>query len=671
MPSGRHESRITHEPPPAFLTALWPPEGPLGYVSAFMDEATQIAALRARISELEAQVEAGRRDTELSRAVLAAIPIFVVRVSSALRIQYINRLAQGLAWEDVLGRSVREWVDPAHWETARSAIEEAITTQTPQRYELLGQGDNGEARHYLTRVVPSQDEQGERCAILVSFDITEMREQERALRESEESLRLVLDVTRMGLWSWDVASDRVTWNEHMFQICGTETPVTPADYIKLAHPEDRGFIEQNVQETLRTGAFQSFEHRIVRPDGQVRWCIAFGKVLQDPGGQPTKLIGGTLDLTEQRRTAEQLRHAQKMEALGQLTAGVAHNFNNMLSIILPTLQILERSVPENHRGLLRGALDAGQRATELVQNMVRFAREPSMSRRHVLSVEDLARHAVDICRRVFDTAITLEERYEAPGALIKASGSDIEQTLVNLLINARDALEQTPCPRILVELTRPDERHVQLRIADNGPGSADTIRERLFEPFFTTKDPGRGTGLGLATAYATLRDHGGTIVLDPSSDGASFVLRLPLWLGAVPAAATSIPPLPRPSFPGWKILLVDDEEPVRRTLSWILEEAGYRCSFAACAAEAIAVLEGSSPVHLILLDRSMPGGLSPAEILRLQELAPGCRLLLHTGQPPPSALARLVDGVLLKPASRELLLERIAALLEGSARPAA
>jgi CheY-like chemotaxis protein len=110
---------------------------------------------------------------------------------------------------------------------------------------------------------------------------------------------------------------------------------------------------------------------------------------------------------------------------------------------------------------------------------------------------------------------------------------------------------------------------------------------------------------------------------------------------------------------------------VRRTLSWLLEEAGYRCSFAASAAEAIAVLEASPGVHLILLDRSMPGGLSPAEILRLQELAPGCRLLLHTGQPPPPSLARLVDGVLLKPASRELLLERIAALLEGSARPAA
>jgi PAS domain S-box-containing protein len=636
-----------------------------------MDEATQIAALRARISELEEQVEVGRRDAELSKAVLAAMPIFVVRVSPALRIQYINRLARGLTREDVLGGDVREWVESAHREVVKDAIEKAIATQTPQRYELLGQGDNGEVRHYLTRVVPSQDEQGERCAVLVSFDITELREQEQALRESEESLRLVLDVTRLGLWSWDVASDKVTWNEHMFQLCGTETPATPTEYIKLVHPEDRGLIEQNIQETLRAGTFHSFEHRIVRPDGQVRWCIAFGKVLHDPGGKMAKIIGGTLDITEQRSTAEQLRHAQKMEALGQLTAGVAHNFNNMLSIILPTLQILERSVPEDRRLLLRGALDAGQRATELVQNMVRFAREPSMSRRHVLSVEDLARHAVDICRRVFDTAISLEERYEAPGALIKASGSDIEQTLVNLLINARDALELTPSPRILVELTRPDERHVQIRITDNGPGIPDAIRERLFEPFFTTKDPGRGTGLGLATAYATLRDHDGTILLDSSSNGASFVLRLPLWLGAAPPATPSIPPLPRPSLPGWKILLVDDEEPVRRTLSWLLEEAGYRCSFAASAAEAIAVLEASPGVHLILLDRSMPGGLSPAEILRLQELAPGCRLLLHTGQPPPPSLARLVDGVLLKPASRELLLERIAALLEGSARPAA
>ncbi len=630
------------------------------------EEASLIAALQARVNELEARVKANTADTELLQAVLKAVPAFIIRMSPALRIQFVNRITGGVPEEKVIGSHIEDWIAPEHRHIAREAILRAIETRQPQHYELDGFGRKGPGEHhYETRIVPIHDPQEGVSVVMVAYDVTEARQQARALQESEASLRIALDATQLGLWSWNAGTDKVSWNDRMFQICGVDTPVNPVGYLNLVHPEEREFVSAGIKNTLATGEFRNIEHRILRPDGSQRWVVTFGKVQAGPDGAPGSIIGGTLDLTEQRHTEEQLRHAQKMEAIGQLTAGVAHNFNNMLSIMLPTLQILERSVPEDRKELLRGALDAGQRAAELVQNMVRFAREPSTGHRHVLSAEDLVRHAVDICRRVFDPSIRIEERYEAPGALARVSGSDIEQTLVNLLLNARDALEFASSPRLLVELTRPEPGRLLIRISDNGAGIPEEIQGRLFQPFFTTKDPGRGTGLGLATAYATLRDHEGTISFTSApGQGTTFSLSLPAWSGAVPVPLCSIPPPSPVPGRGRHVLIVDDEEPVRRTLSWLLQDAGYRCSDASCAAEALACLAVAPGADVVLLDRSMPGGLSTLDIDRLRELAPRCRVLLHTGNPPPTELARRVDGVLLKPASRELLLERIVALLD-------
>lgn len=444
---------------------------PRGIVRCLTEEASLIATLRARIDELEARAKADTTDTELLQAVLKAVPAFILKVSPALRIQFVNRVAEGVDQESVVGSHIDDWVAPEHRHIVREAIERAIETMQPQHYEIDGLGGKGPVEHrYETRIVPVHDPQEGVGVVMAAYDVTEARRQERALRASEASLRVALDATRLGLWSWDAEVDKVCWNDHMFRICGVDTPVNPAAYMNLVHPEDREYVTASLKDTLATGEFRNIEHRIMRSDGSQRWVVAFGKVHTGPDGALKSIIGGTLDLTEQRHTEEKLRHARKMEAIGQLTAGVAHNFNNMLSIMLPTLQILERSVPEDRRGLLRGALDAGQRAAELVQNMVRFAREPSTGHRHVLSAEDLVRHAVDICRRVFDPSIHIEERYEAPAALARVSGSDIEQTLVNLLLNARDALEFTPSPRLLVELARPEPQRLLIRISDNGAG---------------------------------------------------------------------------------------------------------------------------------------------------------------------------------------------------------
>jgi len=639
--------------------------GLASYREWFMTDAEKLAAMQARVDELEAQVQAGAATAELLRAVLEAVPAFVIRVTPSMQIDFINRVVPGLTVEQVLGSPVDGWIAHEYREIARASILRAIETGAPQRYELRGDGEGIAQRHYVTHVVPTRDRRGAPCALLSAFDVTELREQQKALRDSEESLRLALDATRLGLWTWDVETDHVSWNDHMFRLCGTDKPVTPRDYIGLVHPDDREAVEQGIRRSLESGVFESFEHRLLRPDGAVRWAISFGRMIHDAQGKLLKVIGGSLDLTEQRSTEEQLRHAQKLEAVGQLTAGVAHNFNNMLSVILPTLQHIEGLVPPERRSMVRGALEAGRRAADLVQKMVRFAREPTVSDRGAVAVGELVRHAVSICKRVFDRDIVLEEHYSSPETLVFASASDIEQTLVNLLINARDAVEGVASPWIRVETMRQGPGgEVLIRISDNGVGMSEETQRRVFEPFFTTKEPGRGTGLGLATAYAIVRDHGGSIGCESApARGATFSVRLPPWGGSSPAPKAAAQVGSSRGARGQKILVVDDEEGIRKALGWVLQEAGYQGLSAASASEALEALARAPDVALVLLDRSMPGGLTAEHIARMRALAPGVAVLLHTGNHPPRDIASQVDGVLLKPASRGALLEAMAARL--------
>lgn len=382
-----------------------------------------------------------------------------------------------------------------------------------------------------------------------SGELHQLAAENRELRQSMHELELSVEVsaaairaTGLGLWSCDVRSGELGWDEGMRRLHAcTSTPTLERYLNEVVHPADRAEALARAQRVLDGGPWDRMPYRIVLPSGVVRWVLASGAVVAtEADGKPQKLAGGLLDITEQRALEEQLRQAQKMEAIGNLTAGIAHNFNNMLCVIMPTLEFAIGWLPSERKPMLREAAHAARRASELVRQLMTFAgQSPSTQRAHHGSHE-VVKAAVDICARVFGEDLQLTAAYEDEPIVLHCNAGQIEQVLVNLLLNARDAVLAAGPPRGHVSvrvstrrgqgtrMSSEPERWVRIEVSDDGVGMSEEVRSKAFEPFFTTKGAGRGTGLGLATSYAIVREHKGR--LDCASHaglGTTFTLMLP------------------------------------------------------------------------------------------------------------------------------------------------
>jgi PAS domain S-box-containing protein len=345
----------------------------------------------------------------------------------------------------------------------------------------------------------------------------------------------------LGLWSWDLARGELTWDDGMLRLHGCETTPSIEQYLnEMVHPADRAEALTRAQRVMDGGPWDSVPYRIVQPSGSVRWVLATGGSLPVAGSKPNKWVGGLLDITEQRALEEQLRHAQKMEAIGNLTAGIAHNFNNMLSVIMPTLEFAIGLVPIDRKPMLREASHAARRASELVRQLMTFAGHSSSMQRAHHSSHDIVRAAVGICSRVFGQDLQLTAVYDNDAVPLHCNAGQIEQVLVNLLLNARDAVLAAGPPRghvsVRVSVRRGHsdriaadaDAWVWIQVSDDGIGMTEEVKTKAFEPFFTTKGPGRGTGLGLATSYAIVRDHRGRLECASHPGlGTTFTLMLP------------------------------------------------------------------------------------------------------------------------------------------------
>ncbi len=630
-----------------------------------MDDRTSSAddvdLLRARIRSLEAELTKARARAGFFDEVLANVPIFVVRANADHRITFVSRVHAPMRNEDVVGGDLYDFVAPPAREAMRQAIAESRTLGKVVRYETLAPGPGGTTAAYESYVWPSAD--GAEI-VFAALDVSELRRQSAAIGERDVTLRLAAEATGLALWTYDLRTHEVVWDAAMYALCGCERPLAPEAYITIVHPDDRARVLASMQETRDTGSFTSPSHRIVRPDGQVRWVITMGRVLVDEAGAPYKYIGGSLDITKDREAESALRVAQRMEAVGQLTAGVAHNFNNMLSVMLPTLELVGRTAGERERRLIRAALEAGERASRLVANMMTLAADRSSQHKVAAPLTELVAHAVEIGQTLIGDHVAIRVDLDTGDARALVDVGDIEQVVVNLLVNARDALESTPSPRIDVRVTR-SGGHVEITVADNGPGIPIEVRDHIFEPFFTTKPPGKGTGLGLANAYAVMRDHGGSITCESDAGrGTVFVLRLPCATAGAhaeaPPRATSAPATPA------TVLVVDDEPHIRTILESVLIDAGHHVLLAECASSALLAVAREPRVRVALVDQGMPGGVTPQDLEGLRARAPGIRVVLHTGNDALPELAAAADLVLTKPVSIPVMLATLAQLVADS-----
>jgi len=400
---------------------------------------------------------------------------------------------------------------------------------------------------------------------------------------------------------------------------------------------------------------------VQRPKGERAWLrvstVPLPKPERDPGAR-WPVVATFVDVTEERNLQKQLRHSQRREAMGDIAAGIAHNFNNMLAVILPNLaEALSHQQPPDVKEPLEDALHATQGATDLVQQLLALTRRDESGPHESVDMSSVASDVAGLCRSLFDRTITFTESLAPVGnAVVRGHPSQLKQALLNLCINARDATQDVDTPVITLGVRRRGDS-VEAWVQDNGSGMTDEVREHLGEPFFTTKAPGAGTGLGLASVFSTLRDHSGEVECHSEvGAGTRFILRLP---GIdIDQSTAALPEVPTAK----KVLLIDDEAMVRRTFRRVLQKRGFDVDEAEHGQQGLDKVTDAD-FDLVVLDLSMPGLPSVEVLARLKQLRPALPVAVLSGFVRPELDLTAAQAVLHKPIAPDQLVREVRALV--------
>jgi two-component system, cell cycle sensor histidine kinase and response regulator CckA len=413
----------------------------------------------------------------------------------------------------------------------------------------------------------------------------------------------------------------------------------------LIHPDDRSLAEGTFRRSLETGTkFEQLEARVRHRDGSWRTLSFIGRPLPPETGMKGLIINAR-DLTDHQRLEAQLRVSQKMEGIGRLAGGIAHDFNNLLTAILGYSELMEAQLPddENLRSSLREIQHAGERAAALTRQLLAFSRRQVLQPK-LLDLNEVVSEVEKLLRRLIGEDVKLVTRLHPGLEHIKADPGQLEQVLMNLAVNARDAMPEGGTLTIETANAQLDARfaaghpgarsgeYTALKVADTGIGMSEDVRSHAFEPFFTTKEQGKGTGLGLATAYGIVKQSDGYITVESEPGrGTTFRIYFPRAAGAAtPSGLGERPPLsPRGAE---TILLVEDEPGVRRLSRSILEAQGYTVLEAASGDEALGVARSyAGEIHMVTTDVVMPGMSGRVLWDQLRLLRPAARVLFMSG----------------------------------------
>ncbi len=632
----------------------------------------RVAELERECAELRRQLEEAKQ-ARVTESLLQAVPAYIVRTDADMRLMYINRVRAGNRIEDVLGQEIWQFLHPDSLLAARTCIERVLAHGGTASYEAIAAGPDGELAHYESVVTPVADPTGRLGVVIASIDVTRLHTRDLALRRSEEELRVAVEATGIALWSWTPATNEVHWYPRTYEVYGRTKPVDLADYIDvLCHPGDRELLRANMASSIAGGPFSGPIHRIIREDGAVRWILSRGRTELDAEGRPARMIGGSLDVTQQRELEEQVRHAQRLDAVGHLSAGVAHNFNNMLTVVIGTLEILLKRLTDDNRRLAHEAMQSALRGAEMVRQLMTFTGQRTQPERRSHDICPLIEQVVAMCRNTFDRHITVSCAIGRDIPAVRCTANELEQVMMNLLVNARDAVsdigQSSPAIAVAVESVADAAgsatRTVRITISDNGIGMAEDVVQRAFDPFFSTKEVGRGTGLGLTTSYAIVRELAGTMTCTSvPRAGTTFVVSLPGTAAAEHVLAST----PRRTSGRGRVLLIDDDGAVRRAVAGLLGMEGFEVEAVESGEAGAAHLATNVSVDLIILDRSMPGAPGETFVGRMRELAPRTPILMFTGQAVGPSVSALVDRVIVKPVSGSELVEAIERLVEQRA----
>jgi signal transduction histidine kinase len=385
------------------------------------------------------------------------------------------------------------------------------------------------------------------------------------------------------------------------------------------------------------------EYRVRRQDGAYLNVLDRGLIVRTPEGHPLRVVGSMMDVTERTLLEEQLRQSQKMEALGRLAGGVAHDFNNLLTVISGYSDFLAsgREADDPVRRDVEEIRRAADRAALLTQQLLAFGRK-QVRHPEVIDLNASVRELSTMLARLIGEDVALEMSLVPEGGAVLADGGQVQQVVINLCVNARDAMPVGGTLTLATRHARIDEReehdhavppgsYVVLAVSDTGVGMTREVQARIFEPFFTTKEVGRGTGLGLATVYGIVEQSCGHVRVDSSEGrGTTVEVYLPR-VGVVPAGPVRSLDAAPPRGSG-TVLLVEDEEALRRVAVRILGQSGYRVLASSDVADALRLSRAhGESIDLLITDVVMPGMSGPELAGHVEAAQPGVKVLFMSG----------------------------------------
>jgi PAS domain S-box-containing protein len=589
--------------------------------------------------------EATPADDQLDRSdwltnILAHSPDVISVLDAEGKLLFVSRAAPGIDPRALRGHVASTFLGPEHRPAWDEAVRLAVSSGTAQRVEVLSRN----AQWWDTRLVPIRRDGAVCWVMAIGTDITDRRQAEATLVFRDELLKLALDASGMGQWSWEVQTDRITWDEaakRIFDWPLEDDDITFGAFLGRVHPEDRDRVRAEVTRAVQSGEFSEHSYRIVPSDGAIRWVLAKGRALRSADGTTARMTGGVIDITFGKRTDAQLQRSQKLEAVGQLAGGVAHDFNNLLVAILGNITLAERaSGPEERVSLLKEATAAANRAAELTRQLLAFSTRQPVNQGPV-DVNLVLEDTLTLLRRLLPESVEIDLIPGHRMPRVNADRGQLEQVFVNLCVNARDAMPNGG--KLVLESeavvingrfreTHPwarQGRYVLISVTDTGVGIPLEALDRVFEPFYTTKP--QGTGLGLATVYGTVQRHGGFVhVYSEVGKGTAFKIYLPV---ADRDAADVGSKVEEPVVGGTETILVaEDEERVRAVVVRILQRAGYKVITAENGEEAVRRFrEAEGQVDLVLADAVMPVKNGADAIMEIRALRPHLVAVLCSG----------------------------------------
>lgn len=534
-----------------------------------------------------------------------------------------------------------------------------VLSQQNSRIDIedVSENEKGEKRWFSISKVPfARKEDNEQLILSIKQDITKQKQAELMVRNSEERLQLALEGADLGLWDWNLVTGTAHYSDRFYTMLGYDVGELGTEsslWEKLVHPDDLERAKSEFEKCLAdSGSNWSIEYRLQKKDGTYCWINNHGKVVDyDDNGKPLRAAGTHLDITEsveasreKLRLEAQLSQARKMEAIGTLAGGIAHDFNNILTAIMGFSELARNDMQEGTRAKenMSKVLSAGNRAKDLVKNILAFSRK-SNEQRSPIELQRLLRDVIDLMRASLPSTIDIKFSVDEKCGQIRADHNQIHQILMNLCTNAAQAMNETGGVLELSveskELSKKDVKgepeigpgaFVHVMVADNGPGIDSSIIDRIFDPYFTTKDVGKGSGMGLAIVKGIVRSHEGYIRAESETGkGTVFHLYFPEIFEPQLEDNSVVRDLEHGDE---NLLIIDDEQMIVDVNKMLFTQLGYTVVATTDPVEGLELF-ASAPYEfdLVITDQTMPKMTGEELAGKLFELQPDILIILCTG----------------------------------------